>query len=314
MLDRLPAAEQVRRREQVITKEAPAAAPAPAPAAPAPPRPGKKRPAWDEVPRWQIYLPLGIYLVFTLIPFYWILLFAVRPAGSTSLVPWPMTTDHFEKVWTDRGFGTYFQNSVYVGLATLVMTTLVALAGGYALARFDFKIKRGFMLALLCSQFVPGALLLVPLFEIFAGLQMINSLGSVIIAETVFQLPLSIILISNFIKNVPYSLEEAAWVDGCGRFRAFRIVVLPLLRPGLIAVGSFAFVHSWNHFLFALMFLNNQHKQTIPVGLNSLMSADSVDLGALAAGGIVAAVPVVIVFAFIQKWLITGFSAGAVKG
>ncbi|MER6675583.1 carbohydrate ABC transporter permease [Streptomyces sp. NPDC000983] len=281
---------------------------------PAPPRPKKVHRAWDEAPRWQIYLPLGIYLLFTLIPFYWILLFALRPAGSTSLVPWPMTLEHFEKVWNERSFGTYFQNSVWVGVATLVMTTLVALAGGYALARFDFKIKQAFMLALLCSQFVPGALLLVPLFEIFAELQMINSLGSVILAETVFQLPLSIILISNFIKNVPYSLEEAAWVDGCGRMRAFRVVVLPLLRPGLIAVGSFAFVHSWNHFLFALMFLNNQDKQTIPVGLNTLMSADSVDLGALAAGGIIAAVPVVIVFAFIQKWLITGFSAGAVKG
>ncbi|MGA5081498.1 carbohydrate ABC transporter permease [Streptomyces griseoincarnatus] len=298
----------------MITKEATAAAPAPAPAVPEPPRPVKRRRAWDEAPRWQIYLPLGIYLVFTLIPFYWILLFALRPAGSTSLVPWPMTTAHFEKVWTDRGFGTFFQNSVLVGVATLFMTTLVALAGGYALARFDFRIKRGFMLALLCSQFVPGALLLVPLFEIFAELRMINSLGSVIIAETVFQLPLSMILLSNFIKNVPYSLEEAAWVDGCDRFRAFRVVVLPLLRPGLIAVGSFAFVHSWNHFLFALMFLNNQEKQTVPVGLNTLMSADSVDLGALAAGGIIAAVPVVIVFAFIQKWLITGFSAGAVKG
>lgn len=280
----------------------------------APQQPRKARRAWDEVPRWQIYLPLGIYLVFTLIPFYWILLFAFRPAGSTSLVPWPMTFDHFQKVWTERSFGVYFQNSVYVGVATLILTTVVALAGGYALARFEFKVKRAFMLALLCSQFVPGALLLVPLFQIFAKLQMINSLGSVILAETVFQLPLSMILISGFIRNVPQSLEEAAWVDGCNRFAAFRIVVLPLLRPGLIAVGSFAFVHAWNHFLFALMFLSDQSKQTIPVGLNTLMSADSVDLGALAAGGIVAAVPVVIVFAFIQKWLITGFSAGAVKG
>ena len=280
----------------------------------APQQPRKVRRAWDEVPRWQIYLPLGIYLVFTLIPFYWILLFAFRPAGSTSLVPWPMTLDHFQKVWTERSFGVYFQNSVYVGVATLILTTVVALAGGYALARFEFRIKRAFMLALLCSQFVPGALLLVPLFQIFAKLQMINSLGSVILAETVFQLPLSMILISGFIRNVPQSLEEAAWVDGCNRFSAFRIVVLPLLRPGLIAVGSFAFVHAWNHFLFALMFLSDQSKQTIPVGLNTLMSADSVDLGALAAGGIVAAIPVVIVFAFIQKWLITGFSAGAVKG
>ncbi|MFE4967471.1 carbohydrate ABC transporter permease [Streptomyces sp. NPDC056660] len=289
-------------------------APETEPAVSAPARPGKQRRAWDEAPRWGIYLPLGIYLLFTLVPFYWILLFALRPAGSTSLVPWPVTFEHFQKVWTERSFATYFTNSVYVGVATLLLTTVVALAGGYALARFDFRLKRGFMLALLCSQFVPGALLLVPLFQIFARLQMINSLGSVIIAETVFQLPLSMILISGFIRNVPYSLEEAAWVDGCDRLTAFRIVVLPLLRPGLIAVGSFAFVHAWNHFLFALMFLSDQSKQTIPVGLNTLMSADSVDLGALAAGGIIAAVPVVIVFAFIQKWLITGFSAGAVKG
>ncbi|MEU4737395.1 MULTISPECIES: carbohydrate ABC transporter permease [Streptomyces] len=293
-----------------------AAAPVPAapPAPPAAPRRRGRERAFDDVPRWQIYLPLALYLLFTLVPFYWMLLFALRPAGSTSLVPWPVTFEHFDKVWNERSFGVFFQNSMLVGVATLVATTVVALAGGYALARFDFRIKNAFMLALLCSQFIPGALMLVPLFEIFRNLQMINSLGSVVLAETVFQLPLSIILISGFIKNVPVSLEEAAWVDGCSRFRAFRAVVLPLLRPGLIAVGSFAFVHSWNHFLFALMFLSEQDKQTIPVGLNTLIGADSADLGALAAGGVIAAVPVVIVFAFIQKWLITGFSAGAVKG
>ncbi|MDT0344802.1 carbohydrate ABC transporter permease [Streptomyces litchfieldiae] len=285
----------------------------PASAPPAPPAKRRRR-SLDQPPRWQIFLPLGLYLLFTLIPFYWMLLFALREPGSDSLVPWPMTGQHFEKVWTERSFDTYFLNSTYVGIASMLMTMLVALSGGYALARFKFRLRMPFMLALLCSQFIPGALMLVPLFEIFRELQMLNSMWSVILAETVFQLPLSMILISGFIRNVPVSLEEAGWVDGCSRLRAFLAIVLPLLRPGLIAVGSFAFVHSWNHFLFALMFLNSQDKQTIPVGLNTLIGSDSVDLGALAAGGVIAAVPVVLVFAFIQKWLITGFSAGAVKG
>lgn len=282
------------------------------------PRPGRARrrgrgPTGGP-PRWQIYLPLGLYLLFTLVPFYWMLLFALRPDGSTSLLPWPATGAHFDKVWNDRSFGTFFVNSMLVGVGTLVATTAVALSGGYALARFRFRGRTPFLVALLCSQFIPGALMLVPLFQVFRHLRLLNSLWSVVISETVFQLPLSVILLSGFIRGIPVALEEAAWVDGCTRMRAFRAVVLPMLRPGLVAVGSFAFVHSWNHFLFALMFLSEQDEQTIPVGLNTLIGADSVDLGALAAGGVVAAVPVVIVFAFIQKWLISGFSAGAVKG
>jgi multiple sugar transport system permease protein len=240
--------------------------------------------------------------------------FAVRPRGSSSLLPWPATTEHFETVWNGLGFGVFFANSLKVGVVSLIATTVVALAGGYALARYNFRGRTAFLIAMLCTQFIPGAMMLIPLFETFRTLGLVNNLWSLVIAETVFQLPLSLILLSGFIRNIPVELEEAAWVDGCSRFRGFLIVVLPLLRPALVAVGSFAFIHSWNNFLFALMFISEQDKYTIPVGLAFTLGEFSVDFGALAAGGVVAAVPVVLVFAVIQRYLVQGLSAGAVKG
>jgi multiple sugar transport system permease protein len=286
--------------------------PAP-PRAPRPPVPVRRR-GPQRPSRWQIYLPLGIYLLFTLVPFYWMVVFAVRPRGSSSLLPWPITTENFETVWNGLGFAVFFQNSLKVGVASLLATTVVALAGGYALARYNFRGKTVFLVAMLCTQFIPGAMMLIPLFETFRTLDLVNSLWSLIIAETVFQLPLSLILLGGFIRNIPVELEEAAWVDGCSRLRGFLVVVLPLLRPGLVAVGSFAFIHSWNNFLFALMFVSSQDKYTIPVGLAFTLGEFSVDFGALAAGGVVAAVPVVLVFAVIQRYLVQGLSAGAVKG
>ncbi|WP_036322413.1 carbohydrate ABC transporter permease [Microbispora sp. ATCC PTA-5024] len=262
----------------------------------------------------RLYVPLGLYLVFTLVPFYWMLVFALRPSGSTAPVPWPVTFEHFATVWNDIGYAVFFRNSVIVGVWSLLVTTVIAAMGGYALSRYRFRGRTLFIVVLLCTQFVPGAMMLIPLFTIFKALHLINSLGSLILADTVFNLPLSIILMSGFVSAVPFSVEEAAMVDGCTRLRAFLAVVLPQLRPGLIAVGSFAFIHTWNNFLFALMFVSRQDGFTIPVGLSYTIGEYSADFGALAAGGVVAALPVVCVFAVVQRYLVHGISAGAVKG
>jgi multiple sugar transport system permease protein len=264
--------------------------------------------------RPEIIAPLVLYLLFTLVPFYWMLVFAFRPTGSTAILPTQFTLDHFRTVWNGLGFGVFFRNSLLVGVATLVVVSVFALSGGYALARYSFAGRKVFLLALLCTQFIPGAMMLIPLFEIFRHLQLVNNLWALVIAETTFQMPLSLILMSGFIRNIPIDLEEAAWVDGCSRLRGFLAVVLPLLRPALVAVGSFAFIGSWNNFLFALMFMSDQSKFTIPVGLSYTLGEFNVDFGALAAGGVVAAVPVVLVFAVVQRYLVTGLSAGAVKG
>jgi len=264
--------------------------------------------------RFLLYGSLTMYVIFSAVPFYWMFLFAVRPSGSTSLVPWPMTLEHFRTVWFGIGFGVFFKNSVFVATLSLVLTTGVALLGGYALARYQFRWKAPFLVAMICTQFVPGSMMLIPLFETFRSLGLINSLTSLIIVNTVFGLPLSIILMYGFIRNIAVELEEAAWVDGCSRLQAFRIIMLPLLRPGIVGVGAFAFIDSWNNFLFALMFLNVQDQFTVPVGLSYMLGDFSVDFGGLAAGGVIAAVPVVLVFAYVQKFLVQGLSAGAVKG
>jgi multiple sugar transport system permease protein len=266
------------------------------------------------IDRALTYAPLTLFLIFTLVPFYWMLLFAFRPAGSTSLVPWPVTFDHFATVWNGSGFGIYFQNSLFVAGMSLLTSTVIALLGGYALARFQFRGKTLFLVAMLCTQFVPGAMMLIPLFEIFNAVGLTNNLWSLIISDTVFHLPLSLILMAGFIRNVPVELEEAAWVDGCTRIQAFRLVVLPLLKPGIVAVGSFAFISAWNNFLFAIMFMSTQSRFTVPVGLSYLLGEFGADFGALAAGGVVAIIPVVLLFAYVQKFLVQGLSAGAVKG
>ncbi|HLR94516.1 MAG TPA: carbohydrate ABC transporter permease [Jiangellaceae bacterium] len=264
--------------------------------------------------RILLFGPLTLYVIFTIVPFYWMLLFALRPAGSSSLLPWPITFEHFETVWVGAGFGVYFKNSVLVAITSLVLTTAVALLGGYAIARYKFRGKGLFMVVMLCTQFIPGAMMLIPLFDIFRTVGLINSLASLIVADTVFQLPLSIILMYGFVRNIPVELEEAAWMDGCSRVRGFLAIMLPLMRPAIVAVGSFAFINAWNNFLFALMFLNVQDRFTVPVGLSYMLGEFSVDFGALAAGGVVAALPVVLVFAYVQKFLVQGLSAGAVKG
>ncbi|MFD4635672.1 carbohydrate ABC transporter permease [Lentzea sp. NPDC058436] len=279
-----------------------------------PPSPPRRRKQRDPGRYLRLHLPLVLYLLFTLIPFYWMLVFALRPAGETSLVPWPITFEHFDTVWNGVGFGLFFQNSLIIGLGTLVVVTVFALMGGYALARFKFRGQRVFLLALLCTQFIPGAMMLIPLFVIFKSAGLLNSLTGLIIADTAFQLPLALILMSGFVRNVPVELEEAAMVDGCTRLRAFFAVTLPQLKPALVAVGSFAFIGAWNNFLFALMFASKQDKFTLPVGLSYALGEFNTDFGALAAGGVVAAVPVVLVFAVVQRFLVQGLSAGAVKG
>ena len=265
-----------------------------------------------------IYLPLVLYGLFTLIPFYSMVVLSLHAGGSATgaftFVPFPITWQHFDALINGAGFATYVRNSFVVGLGTVACAVPIAILTGYGLCRFRLRGGQVFMLVLLMTQFVPAAMLIIPLFIIFKVIGLLNTLIGLVLINATFELPLTAILMRGFISGIPFELEEAAMVDGCSRFQGVVRIVLPLLRPAIVAVAAFAFVGAWNNFLFALFLINDQDLYTVPVGLSYFLGEYNVDFAALAAGGVIAVLPVVLVFALIQRYLVGGLSVGAVKG
>ncbi|MCM3788619.1 carbohydrate ABC transporter permease [Domibacillus indicus] len=269
--------------------------------------------------RWlTLRLPLAVMLIFTMFPFYWTINTAFKMDGDivkrpVEYIPTAPTIDNFVIAWSNVGFATYFKNSLIVGVSTVALVLVLSILSGYALSRYKFKGKRAFMVMLLCTQFIPRAMLIIPLFIIFKNLGLISSPLSLIITYAAVEIPFTTVLMSGFISNVPKELEEAAMIDGCNRLQSLRHVVFPLLVPGIVATGVFTLIYTWNEFLLALMLTNQQSKFTLPVGLSYMMGEFNVNYGALAAGSVIALVPAVLLFIYAQKHLVSGLG-GAVKG
>lgn len=265
-----------------------------------------------------LYLPLTLMLSFTIFPIYWTINTAFKSEGDImkrplQYVPLNPTTDNFVMAWNNVGFPVFLKNSLIVGVCTVFIVLICSTLSGYALARYEFKGKRSFMIMLLCTQFIPRAMMIIPLFVIFKNLGLISHPLSLVITYTAIEIPFTTILMSGFIKNVPKELEEAAMIDGCTKLQSLRFIVFPLLLPGIVATGVFTFIYTWNEFLLALMLTNQQDKFTLPVGLSMMMGEFNVNYGALAAGSVIALIPAVILFAYAQKHLVNGMG-GAVKG
>ncbi|HBF38536.1 MAG TPA: transporter [Firmicutes bacterium] len=265
------------------------------------------------------FFPLMLVMLFVLFPFYWTINTAFKRESDImnthiQYLPSPWTFHNFFNAWQNIGFSVYFKNSLIVSVLSVILVVLFSILVGYALGRFNFRGKKGFMLTLLCTQFIPHTMLIIPFFLIFKSLGLTSSLWSLIIVYTTFQLPFNSVIMKGFVANIPKELEEAAMVDGCSRLRAIFNVILPILLPGLIATGSFAFIGCWNEFLFALILISKSSRYTIPVGLNFMMGEYDINYGALAAGSVIALIPSVLIFAYVQKYLVQGLSTGAIKG
>jgi multiple sugar transport system permease protein len=258
-------------------------------------------------------------LGFVLIPLYWIVITAFKSdkqilRHTSELWPAPWSTVQFTALFTGRPFGTWYLNTILVSLASTVVALICASLAGYALARLQFRGRDGFTVTVLLTYVMPGALLFIPLYQLLSGFHLIDSLWSLVVTYPTFTLPFATWLLVGYFKSIPAELEEAALVDGCTRFQAFRRVVLPLAKPGLLAVALFTLTNAWNEFLFAFVFITKDEYKTLPVGMQSMIFGDVVPQGQLAAASLLISIPVVLMYAFGQRFLTEGLTAGAVKG
>ncbi|WP_275787093.1 carbohydrate ABC transporter permease [Pararhizobium gei] len=259
------------------------------------------------------------YVVFALFPLYWLLKVSVTPNKllySEGIRMWPSQTtlDHFSFVLRHSDFPIFFKNSLIVAGSTAVIVTVLASLAGYAMSRFSFRGKYWIVTLMLLTQMFPLVMLVAPIFKMLSPLGLTNSLTGLVIVYTAFNVPFATFLMQSFFDGIPKDLEEAAMIDGATQFVAFRQIILPLTLPGLAATLGFVFTAAWSELLFSLMLISGNAAATFPVGLLSFVSKFSVDFGQMMAAGVMALVPACLFFLLIQRYLVQGLTAGAVKG
>ncbi|WP_438446046.1 carbohydrate ABC transporter permease [Gorillibacterium sp. sgz5001074] len=265
------------------------------------------------------YLPLAAALIFIMVPFLWALSTSLKHekdivSETISYLPSPATFENFVHVWNDNKFSVYFGNSLYVSFLSVIAISLLAIANGYALSRFRFKGKSTFMIMLLGTQMMPVMLFIIPLFLIFKTMGLINTPYSLVLFYIVSQTPFNTLLMQGFVSSIPKEIDEAAMVDGAGRMRIIFTIIAPVILPGIVATSAFAFIGCWNEFLVAFSFITTENHFTIPIGLKFMIGEFSVEYAKLAAGSIIGLIPPVMLFMYIQRFLIQGLGGGAVKG
>ncbi len=275
---------------------------------------------------WWVLAYLGIIVVCAVV-LYPVLLVckkAFEPgrhfALSASPVPTAFTLDHFRDLFSARGghgellFLRHTLNSVMVALATTVVGVVLSCTAAYALSRFRFPGRKAGLTSFLVVQMFPATLLLLPLYVILDKLGLLNSLVGLVLVYSTTAIPFCVWTLKGYFDTLPRELEEAARIDGASQWMIFRKIILPLTRPGIAVTALFSFMTAWNEFIMASTFMTDESKYTLPVLIQSSVGQFSADWGLFAAGAIVTSVPVMIAFYVLQKYLVGGLTAGAVKG
>jgi ABC-type glycerol-3-phosphate transport system permease component len=266
--------------------------------------------------RWALVL---VALVMVLFPFYWMINTSLKPASEIFLSPptffssnWSL--DAYVTVLLERPFARYFLNSLAVTLGTTVLSVTLAAFAAYGFTRFFPRGATPFIVFLLFTKMLPETLLIIPYFQLMSAVGLLNSYFALILAYSSFALPFSVWMLIGFFRSIPRDIDEAATIDGASYLQTFFLVILPLARPGLVAVALFTFLIAWNSYLWALVLTTDASMHVLSVGVANMVGEYRVQWNELMAAAVIAAVPVMLLFSLLEKHLVNAITSGAVKG
>jgi arabinogalactan oligomer/maltooligosaccharide transport system permease protein len=294
---------------------------------------GSKAQLEEEVPHWILHGFLVAMVIYTLYPIFFVINIAFSgkqslaivsvPADATTwtrlraIIPWPeqWSTANFISVFSDQPFARWVLNSFIVSAATMCLGVALACTAAYAFSRFKFPGQRTGMMAFLVSQMFPGTLMLIPLYIIIVQWLGLGStrIGLIIVYATT-SVPFSVWMLKGYFDTIPHELEEAAVLEGASAGKIFWRIVLPLAKPAIAITALFSFMTAWNEFILAATLMDKEDMYTAPVGLRFFVGGFQQQWGYFAAGSIIVSIPVVVLFLYLQKYLVSGLTAGSVKG
>ena len=265
-----------------------------------------------------VYGGLFIFYAFLLLPIVWLVLSSFRNTDSIQagrLVPYPseLTVMNYVEAFRIANLTTFLLNSFVIAITVMLVVVFIASLGAYALSRFQLRGKNLFMMLALMPQFFPYVLILIPFYVLMSNIGLVDSHLGLILTHTSITLPFALWMLTGYFNAIPRDLDQAAQIDGCSRLGVLFRIIYPIAIPGMVVAGFFAFVVSWGDYLFVSIISQSPETQTLPIGLQTFMSSLQVRWGLITAGTVIAIVPTILFFAIVQRRLVAGLTAGAVK-
>ena len=274
---------------------------------------------------WQrvifFYIPLFMFLVMLLFPFYWMIQASIKPdrelynIALSPFYPRSVTFDHFRYLFENTQFLVWMVNTFIIALASTVLSVTCGVLAGYSLSRLRYPGSTMLGVSIFVTYLVPPTLLFIPLSRLVNEAGLMDTRWSLVLTYPTILIPFSTWLLMGYFRTIPKELEECARIDGATRWQAFIKIILPLATPGVLSAGLFSFTLSWNEFLYALVFISSPENKTVTVGVVSeLMIADIYYWGSLMAGALLGSIPIAIIYSFFVEYYVAGLTGGAVKG